>query len=45
MTPTPAPGAARLILRKLREIMSAGESAQARLDRVVTMIEIGRAHV
>ena len=38
MTPASAPGAARLILRKLREIMSVGESAQARLDRVVTMI-------
>ncbi|MDX2233596.1 MAG: phosphoenolpyruvate--protein phosphotransferase [Hyphomonadaceae bacterium] len=38
MTPASAPGAARLILRKLREIMSVGDSAQARLDRLVTMI-------
>jgi phosphotransferase system, enzyme I, PtsP len=36
---TPAvTGAARLILRKLREIMSGGDNAQARLDRLVTMI-------
>jgi phosphotransferase system enzyme I (PtsP) len=33
-----APGAARVILRKLREIMSQGDSAQDRLDRLVTMI-------
>ncbi len=38
MTPVSAPGAARLLLRKLREIMSAGDSAQARLNRLVTMI-------
>jgi phosphotransferase system enzyme I (PtsP) len=35
---TPAGGAAKIILRKLREIMSAGASAQDRLDRLVTMI-------
>jgi phosphotransferase system enzyme I (PtsP) len=34
----PGPGAARVLLRKLREIMGAGDSAQARLDRLVTMI-------
>lgn len=33
-----APGAARLLLRKLREIMGAGDTAQARLDRLVSMI-------
>lgn len=38
MSAPAAPGAARVILRKLREIMSAGDSAQDRLDRLVTMI-------
>jgi phosphotransferase system enzyme I (PtsP) len=31
-------GGARLLLRKLREIMAAGESAQSRLDRLVSMV-------
>lgn len=35
---TPSAGGARLILRKLREIMAAGGSAQERLDRLTIMI-------
>jgi phosphotransferase system enzyme I (PtsP) len=38
MSAPTAPGAARVLLRKLREIMGAGDTAQARLDRLVTMI-------
>jgi phosphotransferase system enzyme I (PtsP) len=37
-TSAPAPGAARVLLRKLREIMAVGENAQERLDTLVAMI-------
>lgn len=37
MTAAPA-GAARVLLRKLREIMGAADPAQLRLDRLVTMV-------
>lgn len=36
--PAPAPGAARLLLRKLREITNSADSAQEKLDKLVTMI-------
>jgi len=35
---TAAPGGARVILRRLREIMAAGDDLQTRLDRLVAMI-------
>ncbi|NWH07574.1 MAG: phosphoenolpyruvate--protein phosphotransferase [Alphaproteobacteria bacterium] len=34
----PTPGAARLILRRLREVMAEGTSAQARLDKIVRVV-------
>ncbi|MEJ0060990.1 MAG: phosphoenolpyruvate--protein phosphotransferase [Terricaulis sp.] len=37
-TPTANAGGSRILLRKLREIMEAGGSAQERLDRLVAMI-------
>ena len=33
-----APGGPRLLLRKLREVMAASESAQVRLDRIVVLV-------
>jgi phosphotransferase system, enzyme I, PtsP len=36
--PAPSIGGSRVLLRKLREIMEAGGSAQERLDRLVSMI-------
>jgi phosphotransferase system, enzyme I, PtsP len=38
MTTTPAPGAARVLVRKLREITNTSDTAQAKLNRLVTMI-------
>lgn len=38
MATGPNPGGSRVLLRKLREIMAAGDEAQTRLDRLVTMI-------
>jgi phosphotransferase system enzyme I (PtsP) len=38
IAPAPTPGGSRMILRRLREIMAASDSAQHRLDRLVTMI-------
>lgn len=35
---TSAPGGSRVILRRLREIMAAGDDVQTRLDRLVAMI-------
>ena len=35
---TSAPGGSRVILRRLREIMAAGDNVQTRLDRLVAMI-------
>lgn len=38
MNATPAPGAARVLVRKLREITNTSDTAQAKLNRLVTMI-------